>query len=96
MDFDNDPIEKGHRHQLGFIKRRSFEYERELRAVVKLPEPGKSVSQPCSMDTLIARIHIAPQARQYYIDAVHWVIDHADPTLDAPVEISKLFDPPDY
>ena len=96
MDFDNDPIDKGHRHQLSFIKRRSFEHERELRAVVKLPEPGKGVSQRCSMDTLIAKIHIAPQARQYYIDAVRWVIDHADPKLDAPVEISKLFDRPDY
>jgi hypothetical protein len=88
------PKELGHRHQLGFIKRKSFEHERELRAVVMLPEPGKGASVPCDMNTLIARIHIAPQTKQHYIDAVHWVIDHADPRLDAPVESSKLFDPP--
>jgi Protein of unknown function (DUF2971) len=97
MDFDNDPIDKGgHRHLMGFIKRKSFEHERELRALVMLPEPGKGASVPCDMNTLIARIHIAPQAKGHYIDAVHYVIGHADPRPDAPVQISKLFDPPDY
>ena len=61
-----------------------------------LPEQGKGAGVPCDMNTLIARIHIAPQAKQHYIDAVHYVIGHADPRLDAPVEISKLLDPPDY
>ena len=97
MDFDNDPIDKGgHRHLMGFIKRKSFEHERELRALVMLPEPGRGASVPCDMNTLIARIHIAPLAKQHYIDAVRYVIDHADPRLDAPVEISKLMNAPDY
>jgi Protein of unknown function (DUF2971) len=91
MDFDNDPIDKGgHRHLMGFIKRKSFEHEQELRAVVMLPEPGKGAGVPCDMNTLIARIHIAPLAEPYYVDAVHYVIEHANPKLDAPVVVSKL------
>jgi hypothetical protein len=81
---------------MDFIKRKSFEHERELRAVVMLPEPGKGVGIPYDMNTLIARIHIAPLARPYYVDAVRYVIDHADPTLAALVVVSKLLDPPDY
>ena len=97
MDFDDDPIDKGeHRHLMGFIKRKSFEHERELRAIVMLPEPGKGVGIPCDMNTLVAGIHIAPRADQYYVDAVRYIIDHADPRLDVPVTVSKLLDPPDY
>jgi hypothetical protein len=48
------------------------------------------------MNTLIARIHIAPLAEPYYVNAVRYVIDHADPPLAAPVVVSKLLDPPDY
>ena len=96
MDFDDDPIDRGGGDPIGFIKRKSFEHERELRALVMLSEPGKGASVPCDMNTLIARVHIAPQAKRYYIDAVHYVIGHADSKLDAPVGISQLFDPPDY
>ena len=97
MDFYSDPIDKGgHRHLMGFIKRKSFEHEQELRAVVMLPEPGKGAGIPCDMNTLIAKIHIAPLAEPYYVDAVRCVIDHAGPTLAAPVVVSKLLDPPDY
>ena len=97
MDFDQDPIDKGgHRHLMGFIKRKSFEHERELRAVVMLPESGKGAGIPCDMNTLIARIHIAPLAEPYYVDAVRYVTDHADPRLNAPVVVSKLLDAPDY
>jgi hypothetical protein len=97
MDFDSDSIDKGgHRHLMGFIKRRSFEHERELRALVMLPESGKGAAIPCDMNTLIVRIHIAPLAEPYYVNAVRYVIDHTEPRLDVPVEVSKLLDPPDY
>jgi hypothetical protein len=97
MDFDNDPIDKGgHQHLMGFIKRKSFEHERELRALVMLPEPGKGARIPCDMSTLIDRIHIAPLAEPHYGDAVRYVADRADPKLNAPVAVSNLLDPPDY
>ncbi len=44
MDFDKDPIEKGHKHYGLFLKRKSFEHEKELRATVRLPEEGRGVS----------------------------------------------------
>jgi hypothetical protein len=50
MDFDTDPIEKGHRHYGLFIKRKSFEYEKELRATVRLPEEGRGVSLSCDLE----------------------------------------------
>jgi hypothetical protein len=53
MDFDQDPIEKGQRHYGLFIKRKSFEYEKELRATVRLPEEGRGVSVSCDLDVLI-------------------------------------------
>jgi len=97
MNFDDDPIDKGgHRHLMGFIKRKSFEHEREMRAVVMLPEPGQGAAMPCDMNTLIAQIHIAPLADPYYADAVRYVIDRAEKKLEAPVVVSRLMDPPDY
>lgn len=96
MDFDADPVRKEHRHLMGFIKRKSFEHERELRALVMLPEAGKGAALPCDMNTLIARIHIAPLTEPYYADAVRYVIDRADIKPDAPVVVSTLMDPPNY
>lgn len=37
MDFDRDPIEKGHKFYGLFLKRKSFENEKEVRATVLLP-----------------------------------------------------------
>jgi hypothetical protein len=96
MNFEDDPIEKGHRYLMPFIKRKSFEHERELRAIVMLPESGKGALMPCDMDTLIAKIHIAPGAPPFYADAVRYVIDRADAKITAPVMPSRQLDAPDY
>jgi hypothetical protein len=53
MDFDRDPIEKGHRHYGLFIKRKSFEHEKELRATILLPEEGKGVLVRCDLEVLV-------------------------------------------
>lgn len=36
-DFDHDEIEKSHKHYGLFMKRKSFEHEKELRATILLP-----------------------------------------------------------
>ncbi len=36
LDFENDEIQKGHKHYGLFLKRKSFEHERELRATILL------------------------------------------------------------
>jgi Protein of unknown function (DUF2971) len=96
-NFDDDPIEKDHRHYIGFLKRPSFAHEQELRAVIKLPTPGSGTSIPCDMDALIARIVVAPGAPAFYGDTVRWIVDHAKLNLGSEhVVNSRLLDPPDY
>ena len=41
MDFENDQIEKGYKHYGLFLKRKSFEHEKEVRAVLLLNGEGK-------------------------------------------------------
>jgi len=96
MDFDKDSIEKGYRHYVLFLKRKSFEYEQELRATIPLLEQGKGIHVKCDLNTLITRIHISPFAQSYFIDAVEAVCHNKVHTLDKPVVTSKLFDNPDY
>ena len=96
MNFDDDPIEKGHRYIMPFIKRISFAHEQELRAIVKLPAPRTGTAIPCDMNTLIARIHIAPGATAFYADTVRYVIERAEAKIEAPVVLSRLLEPPDY
>jgi hypothetical protein len=38
VDFHRDPIERGHQHYMGFLKRTAFQHEQELRATVLLKE----------------------------------------------------------
>lgn len=96
MDFDRDEIEKGHRHYGLFIKRKSFEHERELRATILLPRPGAGTAVACDLNALIARIHIFPKAPAYYVEAVKHAVGQARPEITAPVMPSRLLDPPDY
>jgi hypothetical protein len=53
MDFENDPIEKGHEHYGLFLKRKSFEYEGELRATILLKNEGKGELVRCDLNVLI-------------------------------------------
>src|ERR1700728_2712741 len=57
---DDAPIEKGHQHNLLFIKRKSFEHEKEVRATLLLPEAGKGIPIPCDLDVLVTRVHVSP------------------------------------
>lgn len=96
MDFDNDPIEKGHKHYGLFLKRKSFEHEKELRAIIRLPEEGRGASVECNLDTLINRIHVSPLAPPYFKDAVKALCLGRVCGLQKPVLQSKLFNDPDY
>jgi hypothetical protein len=77
MNFEHDEIEKGHRHYGLFIKRTSFEHEKELRATVLLATPGVGTLLPCDLDSLITNIHIAPEAPTFYADTVQYIIDRS-------------------
>jgi len=95
MDFDNDPIVKGHRHYPSFIKRMEFQHEREIRANVLLKTFDKGELIACDIEKLIVAIHVAPSAASYYFAAVRAVVEAMMPPA-VPVFLSKMLNPPDY
>jgi hypothetical protein len=96
MDFDNDPIEKGHQHYASFIKRMEFQHEREIRANVLLKVFGKGELIACDIEKLVVAVHVAPSAAPYYIDAVREVVERIGSKPNTPVILSKILSPPDY
>jgi hypothetical protein len=94
MDFERDPIEKGHRHYKLFVKRKSFEHEKEVRATIPLREKGKGIPVRCNLDTLITRIHVSPLVESFVKDAVEALCAGKTHRLDKPVRRSPLYDPP--
>ena len=97
-NFDNDPIETGHRHYGLFMKRKSFEHEKELRATILLPEEQwtrpeteRGLSVPCDLDVLINRVHVSPFCETYVASAVRGLCSSEIRKLAAPVIHSKLF-----
>jgi hypothetical protein len=97
MDFDRDPIQKGHRHYGLFIKRKCFEHEKELRATVLLPQEGiKGIPVRCDLDVLITRVYVSPFVDGYMRDAVEALCLGTAHVLRKPVLQSQLFTEPDY
>jgi hypothetical protein len=96
MDFNNDPLEQGHRHYASFIKRKEFEHEREIRATVLLKQFGKGELVECDIEKLVVAVHVAPLAAPYYVDAVRQVTERIGPTPAIPVFASSMLSPPDY
>lgn len=96
MDFDNDPIEQGHRHYASFIKRMEFQHEREIRATVLLKQFGKGELVECDIEKLVVAVHVAPLAAPYYLAAVRQVVERIGPTPIIPVIPSSILSPPNY
>lgn len=70
VDYEKQEIPWNNTFFLAVHKRKSFEYERELRAIVMSPEnlPGKSV--PVDLDPLIYRVYVAPNSPIWIHDLV--------------------------
>ncbi len=96
MDFDNDPIEKGHGHYSLFIKRKCFEHEKELRATVLLPQEGVGALVACDLGLLVIRVHVSPLVDCYVRDAVEALCLGRARVLDKPVVQSDILTAPDY
>ncbi len=94
MDFERDPIQKGYRHHRLFVKRKSFEHEKEVRGTILLQEEGKGIPVRCNLDSLINRIHISPLVETFVKDAVEALCAGKTHRLDKPVLQSSLYDPP--
>ena len=96
VDFDRDPIERGHRHYSLFLKRKCFEHESELRATILLPQKGIGTAVACDLDVLVNRVHVSPLVENYVRDAVEAVCHGTALTLSKPVVQSSILTAPDY
>lgn len=95
-DFDKDPIEKGHRHYGLFMKRKSYEHEKELRATILLLREGEGILVQCDLATLVTEVHVSPYTERYVKDAVEKLCKGEAHVLRKPVLQSHLLDHPDY
>lgn len=96
MDFENDPIEKGHRHYRLFIKRKSFEHEKEIRATILLPNEGKGTALNCDLDILITAVHVSPTADAFVRDTIEALCIGDNKPINKPILQSRMFSVPDY
>jgi hypothetical protein len=94
VDFETDPVEKGHENYGLFLKRKSFEHEKELRGTVLLKEVGKGQLVKCNLDILITKVHISPLAPPYLKEAVDNICSGSARKLGKPILQSSLFDKP--
>jgi hypothetical protein len=94
-DFDSDPIEKGHEQYMLVMKRKSFEHEREVRAIRLLGEGTDGALLPYDLNTLINRVVVSPRADTAFGEAVRSVVE-GGLWLDKPMSISSLYSKPDY
>ena len=97
-DFENASIEQGHKHNILFMKRESFEYEKELRAIICLPKEkeGDGDNILCNLNTLITCIHVSPYASDYFNDVVNDLCHSRIGSFEKLVIRSKLFSEPNY
>ena len=97
-DFENSPIEDGDKNNILFMKRNSFEHEKELRARIPLPKEkeGEGTNILCNLDTLITRIYVSPYASDYFRDVVNSLCHSKIVNFEKPVILSKLFSEPNY
>lgn len=93
-DFDIAPIEQGHEHYGGFIKRKAFEYEKEFRAMVLLNE--EDYKKGCFVETdlniLVEKIHISPLMPKYFLDSVKYLCQGELSFLQERIVQSSLYD----
>jgi hypothetical protein len=100
IDYESDPMPVDNVLWPFVHKRRSFEHEREARAVlsdVKVPiDPNRKRVQgiyvPVDVTALIDTVHVAPDAPDWFLDVVAAVLDRFD-IHKAPTRSSLTEDP---
>ena len=78
-----------------WYKRKSFEHEREVRALIRNHEnTGKGVSHPVNLDVLIKNIYVSPYAPEWFTQVVKDVVKKYE--LNKPVLYSAMIEKPFY
>jgi len=95
-DFDTAPTVKDTDPHILTTKRRSFEHEHEVRAMIPLPRAGEGFEIPCDLDRLIVRVHVAPTASLMFLRAVEVLCSGIIQGRKFETLRSRLFEPPDY
>lgn len=78
-----------------WYKRKSFEHEREVRALIRNPKnDGKGISHPINLNVLIKNIYVSPYAPEWFAMVVQDIVKKYN--LDKPVVYSSMKDQPFY
>lgn len=94
IDEDNDTIDWTNVINYALHKRKSFEHEKELRAIVFSPSTDGGGTVKIDLETLIEKIYVAPNSKQWIIELLKKIVNRYK--LDIPVEQSKLYENPLY
>lgn len=92
-NFCTDPIEKGYAHYGLFQKRKSFEYENEVRALVLLKNNNGEERVSCNLKELIGAIYISPYAGSYLQECVKFILEAKAMSRDL-IHFSELINKP--
>lgn len=97
VDYVNDIIPEHDPYLAFFHKRKSFQHENELRAIVKQLDTefiGKGCSIPIELSLLVERVYVAPESPPWFFELVERAMKKYG--LDKPVIKSSLADDPVY
>jgi hypothetical protein len=94
LDFEKDLIDKSRKNQGLFMKRKAFEHENELRALIYVSEAGKGKLVNCRLNTLIESIHLSPLSKSFIQNDVEALLQKLN--INKPVIRSKLLEQPSY
>ena len=98
LDFDKEEwkVQEGGPSVVVLLKRKSFEHEKELRAIITLSGGGKGTLVKCNLDRLITKIHISPSAPAYLKEVLEDLCAGKVRSLNKSVVQSQMLKAPDY
>lgn len=87
IDHHKDEMPEGNMFYAALHKRRAFEHEKELRALVGIADPGywidpeqsgnpTGINVPVALIDLVAEIFVSPAAPPWFLNTVRGVLDH--------------------
>lgn len=94
VDEDNDEIDWRNVLNYALHKRKSYEHEKELRALIMDYPPEGGIIVPVDLGTLIEKIYVAPNSPKWIHGLLNKVVKRYK--LNIEVEQSKLFEDPIY
>ena len=95
-DFDRATMVKGAPPHILMCKRPSFSHEREVRAMMPLPQAGEGRPVSCRLERLVTCIHVSPKASLVFHKTVEELCSGVIHNQVFRVARSQLLTQPDY